>query len=142
MEIDNYDMIVIEKNSFVVFDIDETLIYFENITPLWWKKTFDKYYALFNDYDKADELALNEWESFIVSIKPKPIDITGLDKLIKQIKQSDSDMIFITEDKGKLIKELNINKQKVIFIDDLQYNIDDVLLYNPDAKCYLARFIN
>jgi hypothetical protein len=128
MEIDNYDMIVIKKNSFVVFDIDETLIYFENITPLWWKKTFDKYYALFNDYDKADELALNEWESLIVSIKPKPIDIIGLDKLIKQIKQSGSDMIFITARRTYLknltlqhLKYCNINiEPEQVFVNRRQ----------------------
>ncbi len=173
MEINSYNQIQIDSDSFVIFDIDETLIYFDNINPKWWKDTYDKYYALYADYDKADSLSLEEWIQLINFSTPKAIDICGFNKLSQKIYKFDnSKIIFLTardqslkdltfkqliycgfdlskfdiyfsSDKGSLIKELRKNypNNKIIFIDDLKSNISDVKYHNPDAECYLARFI-
>lgn len=49
--------------------------------------------------------------------------------------------VYFSSEKGKKIKEILENSEKkyeqVVFVDDKDYNINDVLIDNPETLCYL-----
>ncbi len=94
--INSFNQVQLVPNSLIVFDIDETIISFEDIDEGWWKRTFDKYYTRTNDYDLADELSLNEWISHISNSKPQLLDEINFIKLITQAKELKCEMIMLT----------------------------------------------
>lgn len=94
--INSFNQVQLVPNSLIVFDIDETVISFEDINEGWWKKTFSKYYGQTNDYDLADELSLNEWVTHIKNSKPQLLDEVNFINLIKQAKELNCEIIMLT----------------------------------------------
>ena len=49
--------------------------------------------------------------------------------------------VYFSSEKGKALKEIIDNSEKkyeeIVFVDDKDYNIDDVLTVNPETNCYL-----
>jgi hypothetical protein len=72
----------INKNILFIFDVDETILYFNGINNLWWSKTFDKYYMMYMDYDLAEELSYNEWLIIISQNEPNITDKSLIKLLI------------------------------------------------------------
>jgi hypothetical protein len=169
-EIKFIDKILIKDNSLVFIDIDETLIHFERIHNItWWKNRFNYYHNLTNNNEESNSMVIDEWTQLIITEIPKPINKDRIEKLFNTIKETNSKLILITardyslkdltirhldscdihvqendiyftKNKGKIIQELRMNRD-VIFVDDLITNIENVLMYVPDAKCYWAKFI-
>lgn len=167
MEINNYDQIqILSNNTLVAIDIDETVIYFDNIPPLWWKTRFDYHYTETSDCILADKLTLQEWTTIVLSSEPKTFDISGFKKLLTRVEQTNSKLVLITArfielkdltlkqlrycginvndiyftlNKGHVLKNLSVGIKDVIFVDDLYGNIEDVLSHVPDCTCYMAR---
>lgn len=94
--INSFNQVQLVPNSLIVFDIDETVISFEDIDEGWWKRTFTKYYGLTNDYDSADELSLKEWVNHITNSKPQLLDEVNFINLITQAKEINCEIIMLT----------------------------------------------
>ncbi len=94
--INSFNQVGLIENSLLVFDIDETILSFEDIDEGWWKRTFSKYLAQTNDYDLSDELSLNEWVSHITKVKPKLLDEINFIKLVKKAKELNCEIIMLT----------------------------------------------
>jgi hypothetical protein len=94
--INSFNQVELLPNSLLVFDIDETIMSFEDIDEGWWKKTFDKYYEQTQDYDMADELSLREWVDHISNSKPKVLDEFNFIFLVELAKQNDCEIIMLT----------------------------------------------
>ncbi len=168
MEIRSFDEVTILQNSLVVCDIDETLLYFDGIDKKWWSQTFDEFYRIHNDYDKADKLSLDKWISHINNNNPYITDESGYNNMLKRINDTNSKLVFLTaryeylrnttlkhlfhlnihnpilhftggQCKGRYIFDNLINPipERVIFIDDLQQNINDVRNNITNIECYL-----
>lgn len=163
-----FDDINIPQNTLILCDIDETVIFFNEINEEWWRVRFNHHYRLIRDYDKADAEALNDWLVYIKANPPQHTDKEGFFRLLQRAANSQSEIIFVTardsklhqlthehfeqldidhkkykihytRDKGKYIKQhFNLeNYERVIFIDDRLYNLDDVVKHNPGVECFL-----
>ena len=160
----NYDTIIVKHNTLVILDIDETIIFFDEINLDWWNKMKNTY---------NDDYAYNSWVDIITHHKPKLLDKIEFFKLMDRIKQSNSKLILLTarnkkvanltyqqlihceipidkqdiyfsEQKGLTTHELmqKYNYDNVIFVDDKIENINDVKEWNPEVKCYHMKHIN
>ncbi len=96
ININSFNQVKTEPNSLIVFDIDETIMSFEDINEGWWKRTFDKFYTHTQDYDLADELSLNQWVTYILNSKPKLLDEVNFINLVKFAKESGCSIIMLT----------------------------------------------
>ncbi len=94
--INYFNQIQLVPNSLIVFDIDETIISFEDINKGWWKRTIAKYYTQTNDYDLSNELSLNEWITHISNLKPQLLDEVNFINLIRQAKELNCPIIMLT----------------------------------------------
>ncbi len=169
--IKNYDEIIINENTFVMMDIDDTTIKFEKLNKNWWKDN--------------EPNSLEKWLKIIQEDKPILLDEIEFFKLLDKIKVTNSELIFITAryntldeltyqqlihcgipikkeqiyhsyPKGKKILEIIENKiketkeskekviQNIIFIDDHLDNIEDAQKYLKDysVNYYLIEHIN
>jgi predicted secreted acid phosphatase len=148
-QISNYDQIIIKKKSLVILDIDETILKFDGFDNQWWedqKKIYkDEVYNIWiNNITNKDPILLDQELLFklikiIEDTNSKLIIVTArleenreltkqhLEKC--QIKINNRD-IYFTKQKGDIIYKLLINKyinyKNIIFVDDLQKNIDDI----------------
>jgi len=97
IQIDTFDKIVIESNTLVLSDIDETILFYDKINQKWWKDKID-YYMNKNkcDSSKATIFALDEWFEHIQKNVPRHTDNIGFRNLLENIKQKNSKLIFIT----------------------------------------------
>lgn len=95
--INTFYKVEIKSNTLVLCDIDETLLFYDEINSEWWKKKID-YYINVNkcDSSNANRLALNEWAEHIKENYPKHTDKSGFENLLINVKDSKSKLIFIT----------------------------------------------
>ncbi len=163
--IENYDEIKISENTFLMMDIDDTIIKFEKIYKNWWKDN--------------EPNALEKWLKIVQEDTPILLDKIEFFKLLNNIKETNSELIFITAryntlceltyqqliqcglsikkeqiyysyPKGEKILEIIKNKtkekdiQNIIFIDDHLNNIEDAQKYLKDysVNYYLIKHIN
>ncbi len=94
--ITSFNQIELISKSLLVFDIDETILSFEDIDEGWWKKTFSKYYNQTQDYDLADELSLKEWISYIEKAKPQLLDEVNFINLLNSARELECEIIMLT----------------------------------------------
>lgn len=144
--IQNYDEIIIDKKTFVMMDIDDTIIKFETLHKNWWKENQPN--------------AIEKWLKIIQEETPSILDELEFSKLLDRIKLTDSEIIFITARNEKLRDltyehlincGLNIDREQIyhsypkgktlleicekndfdnmIFVDDHLDNIEDVQKY-------------
>jgi hypothetical protein len=172
--ISTFNEIKLKPNSLVVLDIDDTLIYFDNINHNWWKEKFEYYYSYFKDYDNADIETYDIWISHITQVSPKLTDeyvfkffddclknnckiilLTARNKnnknlTIKQLQECkllfDEKDIYFDENKGDCLKNLitNVytNFKSIIFVDDLENNLNDVKNSLTNYEIELYKFVN
>lgn len=139
--ISNYDEIIIEENSLVILDIDETIFKFEEINYQWWTDNINKYFNLGYEYDEADKIVYKKWINHIQLTEPILLDRDKLFELFHKIEQSNSNLImlsartenirklthynleqcgikindcnlFLSKNKGDMINELLLNQYK------------------------------
>ena len=130
--INSFDNIDIFKKSLIICDIDDTLIYFENIDRNWW----DRQKIICNiNCEKNEDVIKNIMDRWITQIKinnPLLTDKRGFEKMMNQIKQTDSKLIFITA-RPKKLRQLTINQLEMLDIDTNEcpvYLVGD----NPKGK--------
>jgi hypothetical protein len=165
--IKNYDEIILQPNTLIIMDIDDTLIKFNSIGKTWWKD-INEYYAKHNDVKIAKQLAYNDWKSIIEKEKPELLDTELFLELLDRIDNTNSKLILLTArdvemkpytlknihdcgihiepeyvhhawPKGKKVKELyeKYPGDHIVFVDDYLDNIEDVIKEVPNSICYL-----
>ncbi len=165
--IKNFDNINI-KNALLILDIDETILFFDEITKDWWKTHFDENYKIYKDYEYVEKLCYNKWLKIITTTNPRHTDEHNLYKLLKQnhifvtarekyiehityshfnylhIPTNQNNIYHVGDnDKGIFIKKIlqSTYVQNVVFIDDLEKNILNVINATNDLHinltCYL-----
>lgn len=152
-DVSTFNDVVVEPNSYVLLDIDDTVLdYGEPIDEYWIRKPIDPFYK--------------GWYKIMSKIIPELTDI-GLYSFLDSVKNNGCEIAFITHrneafkeitkkhidekgldnipihflsgnSKGNYIKE-NFSNRKIIFIDDSLPNIDDVMEKNVDCSCYLFK---
>ena len=105
--INDYTQIRLIKNSLIIFDIDDTIIKFPELGKNWWKTTFDNYYKLHQNFDKADILTLEEWIQNIKIMKPEMIRKESFIKFFDKALENNCKIIFLTARNEKL-KDLTL----------------------------------
>ena len=117
-KINKYRDIQIIPNSLIIFDIDETILYFQGINKTWWKNNFDYYYNKYQNYDKAENYALQDWLNHVNKNDPKLIDKKDLLNFFEQAHKLDCEIIFITARNHKL---KNITEMHFLNLDISRY---------------------
>lgn len=154
--IHTFNDIEILSQCTLVLDFDETIAKYDSISKQWWKDRFDYYYAKYPDYELADDLSLRDWKEHIHLVNPQHTDKDGILKLIdkaidqkcrilcltarcpelkeitiKHIKHLELqiDEIHFTKNigKGHYLNSIINNGDNVIFVDDMDENLLDVL---------------
>lgn len=113
--IKNYNEIVVPDNTLVVLDIDETIIKFNGLHNTWVSE-LRKYYELFHEKKKADQMALNEWINIISTEKPELLDEELFLDLVDRVKKSNSDLILLTA-RNKELCDVTIKNLKDCNLD-------------------------
>ena len=80
--IKNYDEIEILPNSIIMIDIDNTIIKFGKLYKNWWKDN--------------EPNALEGWLKIIKEEKPEILDENEFTKLLNEVKNTNSEIIYIT----------------------------------------------
>ncbi len=161
-KIKNYDEIIVEPNTLVILDIDNTIIKFNSMGKTWWKDRIE-YYQRHNDIKTANKLVYDDWKAILDIETPELLDGNSFHDLVKRIELSNSKLMLLTardismnditlnhlkecdiqinpEDvhysypKGKKVKELYEKHKcnKIIFVDDHLDNVEDVELEMKD----------
>jgi hypothetical protein len=118
----------IKPRTLVVLDIDETILKFPSIKKGWWTETFNRYYEIYLDYNKAEEKALHDWENLVIKDKAQLLDSDYFESFINKINDSNSELILLTARNDKL-KELT--KKHLI---DCDINIPSHRIYHDRNK--------
>ena len=156
--IKNYHEIVIQSNTLVVLDFDETIIQFKGMYETWWE-----------DYKRNNSyiFVYREWLKLISSTLPNLLDSVEFARLMNRIQLTNSKLVILTarnvklceltlqqltycnihlplediyfsDKKGKTMNSLKrrYSYSNIVFVDDKKKNIDDVKLWNPEVNCY------
>jgi hypothetical protein len=126
--VNSFNQVRIIPNSLLVFDIDETILSFEEIDEGWWKRTFSKFFNTTKDFDLAEELSLKKWISYVGSKKLHFFDEPNFKSLVKSAKKSGCEIIMLTSRKNFLF-EMTINH-----IANYNIDIDSGSIYFNENK--------
>lgn len=151
--IKNYDEIEILPNSIIMIDIDNTIIKFGKLYKNWWKDN--------------EPNALEGWLKIIKEEKPEILDENEFTKLLNEVKNTNSEIIYITArdeelreltnkhlidcgiltteiyhayPKGKKIIEIYKEKSRTKQIQNIIF-IDDQYYNIEDAEIYLSKYL-
>jgi hypothetical protein len=167
--IHNYDQIVLQDNTLLVMDFDETIIHYPYINHNWWENTSKEYAK--TDPETAEHKTYNDWTNIIIKHKARMLDAEEFNKLLLLVKNTNSTIVILTArhtkltkltydelkecgiyndieqvyfstKKGIVIKEIKHNHKHVVFVDDKLSNISHVKYYNPEAIVYHMNHIN
>lgn len=109
--IKTFNEIQISNPSLLVFDIDETILYYKSIKHDWWKNISDSHFYILGDRFKADMLTYVSWYNEICKSIPLHTDEIGMKNLLVRSKEHKCKIIFITarkEDSHEItVKHLN-----------------------------------
>lgn len=83
-----YAEIVVKPRSLLVFDIDDTLLYFPSHNKVWWKTMEEK--------NHTREEILHQWREAVHRITPVVIDKSGFLSICDQAVEMGSSLIFLT----------------------------------------------
>ena len=106
-----YNVDVITKDTLYVFDIDDTLITYDNINNDWWRKTYDLYKTPASKQHDVINLVLVEWEKQLINSIPKHSHEESLGNLIFNMLNKNNNFICLTARKEKY-KEITENHLK------------------------------
>ena len=167
--INNYDQIVLQNNTLLVMDFDETIIHYPYINSNWWGDTSREYAK--KEPDTAELKTYNDWIAIIVKHKARMLDSEEFNKLLLLVKNTNSTIVILTARHNKLtkitydelkdcgiyndieqvyfstkkgiaIKEIKHDHKHIVFVDDKLSNINHVKYHNPEATVYHMNHIN
>jgi Protein of unknown function (DUF2608) len=121
-KIDTFNLVDINKNTLVLCDIDETILFYDDINPKWWKDKLSYYMEKYNDNDLANSHSLEDWYCYIQYNKPSYTDKLGFENMLKRIEENNSTLIFITA-RNPVFEQITNEHFKHLNIDNLKYQI-------------------
>lgn len=156
----NFAHVPIQKRTLYVIDVDDTVLFFREVSRTFWAD------------GRPREEALEEWRRLVRTCTPIPTDPIFLAAFLERLEREESCLLFVTKrdfdltaltrthlsivgvhvpygivctsgsPKGKLVKWLWEGKyrkhcDKVVFVDDLLHNILDVQNEIPDVSAFL-----
>lgn len=81
----------------VALDIDETILFFEELDTKWWSITFNDNYKTLKCSDKSDKQTLKDWQKLIGIHKPKMVDFVNFNTILNTCLENEHiDIVFIT----------------------------------------------
>ena len=95
-KISNFSELPEIKNGLYVFDIDETLLVFEEVSDVWWKRNFEKIYAETGDVEYASNKMNKIFSEIVKTHKPRPTDIEGFKKIENTLGENNNTIVFLT----------------------------------------------
>jgi predicted secreted acid phosphatase len=115
---------LIDKDTLVVLDIDETVLEYTGVSNNYWYVLFNSHFQNLKDYDKAEEASEKEWKELVERSKPKHTDKEGINKLFEKINEQGSKLIFVTARTSEMrtqtvshFEHLGLPKNALIFYD-------------------------
>lgn len=84
------------KNGLYVFDIDETLLVFEEVSDVWWKRNFEKIYKETGDMEYAANKMNKLFIDIVKTHKPEPTDIDGFREIENNMGEHNNTVVFLT----------------------------------------------
>ena len=129
IEINSYKEIDIIPNSLIVFDIDDTLIKFNELGKTWWNAEMIKNKSLYNgDETKTRNATLKSWIEHIQIYDPVHINKADFDEVLLKALARRCHIIFLTARDPSIshLTELHLNKCGI------SYNYRD--LYHSENK--------
>lgn len=84
------------KNGLYVFDIDETLLVFEEVSDVWWKCNFEKIYAETGDVEYASNKMKKLFSEIVKTHKPETTDIEGFKAIEDALGVNNNTIVFLT----------------------------------------------
>lgn len=168
-KITNYDQIVLQDDTLLVMDFDETIIHYPYINSNWWGDTSTEYAK--KDPETAEIKTYNDWMDIVIKHKARMLDEEEFNKLLLLVKNTNSTIVIVTarhnrltrltynelkdcgiyndieqvyfsNKKGITIKQIKHNHKHIVFVDDKLSNINDVKYYNSHAVVYHMNHIN
>lgn len=89
--------VAVRPNSLVLVDIDETILFYEQIDERWWQERTDYHVQSLNcDRPSAFVRATEDWFAHIREHLPQPTDAAGFATLLGQIRRSNSTLRLVT----------------------------------------------
>ena len=95
-KISNFSELPEIKNGLYVFDIDETLLVFEEVSDVWWKRNFEKIYAETGDVEYASNKMNKIFSEIVKTHKPRPTDIEGFKEIENMLGENNNTIVFLT----------------------------------------------
>lgn len=117
--IHSFNDVKLKNNYLLVFDMDETILYYEGICEKWWTNKRKDNYELCFDHIKAETKTITEWENHIKDAIPNHTDADGFFNLLKQAKIFQNEVIIVTA-RNLEIKDVTIQHLNYLNI----FNID------------------
>ena len=115
--IKNYDEIIIKPNTLVILDIDDTILKFDSLHKNWWKDTQNAYKEIYGENDDISKTkTFNDWINIISNETPRSLDEEELFKMMKRIKDTNSEVFFITA-RDKSLVEITLKNLKDCKLD-------------------------
>ena len=84
------------KNGLYIFDIDETLLVFEEVSDVWWKRSFEQIYAETGDVEYASNKMKKLFADIVKTHKPEPTDIDGFKIIEDNLDENNNTLVFLT----------------------------------------------
>ena len=121
-QINTFNDVEIKLNTLVICDIDETALYFD--------RSYDKYYKMMkNDHpdfpeEEIQDLAKGMYDLSVMILPALSTDVEGFKKMLEIIKQTNSELIFLTaRDKSSDKK----TKKDLMTSNNIKYNMENPL---------------
>jgi hypothetical protein len=108
--------IIPKKNWLTIFDIDDTLLKFENINNDWWETQIKHHHNTTGCKKLAVDTALAEWKELIAINEPTHVDKNGFEYLVEQIKSTNNDKIILVTHRSNDILQHTLDHLKKLDI--------------------------
>jgi hypothetical protein len=118
---------LIDSDTLVVLDIDETVIEYPGIDKEYWYNLFGCHYHILKDYDLAEKACEYDWTEYIKRSKPSYTDNDIL-KFFDKVFESSAEMIYLTA------RSCNLSSSTVEHFKELNIPNPDKIYYNAKEK--------
>jgi len=95
-KITKFSELPIIKNGLYVFDIDETLLVFDEISEEWWKRNYEKFLSESGDVQDAYNTMHKLFSSIITKNAHYTTDIDGFRKIEENLGRYNNKIVFLT----------------------------------------------
>lgn len=118
---------LIDSDTLVVLDIDETVIEYPGVNKEYWYNLFGCHYHILKDYDLAEKACESDWTDYIKKSKPSYTD-QGILKFFEKIFESSAEMIYLTA------RCHTLNLSTLEHFEELNIPNPDKIYYNAKEK--------